>query len=246
MKNSKIEWTEATWNPSVGCNKVSAGCKFCYAEVMARRLKAMKTPGYEDGFKFTILPERLDMPKKILKPTKFFVNSMSDLFHEKMPYEFLDQVFETIRQTPRHQYQILTKREKVLSDYFQKRAVPDNVWLGVTVEIAKKKNRIDILRNIDAKIRFLSIEPLLEDIGELNLEGIHWVIVGGESGNKARPMKQEWAVDIQKQCDEQNVHFFFKQWGTWGADGLKRNKKANGRILLGQEWNNEPKYEMVE
>lgn len=242
MKQSKIEWTEATWNPSVGCDKVSAGCKHCYAETMANRLQAMGTPGYEDGFVFKILPERLDVPKKIKKPTKFFVNSMSDLFHENMPFSFLDKIFDTIRQTPQHTYQILTKRENILVEYFTERVVPENVWLGVTVEIANKKSRIDALRNIGATIRFLSIEPLLEDIGELDLTNIHWVIVGGESGNMARPMKAEWAIDIQKQCDEQNVSFFFKQWGTWGADGKKRNKKANGRILLGKEWNEEPHY----
>jgi protein gp37 len=240
MKYSKIEWTEATWNPSIGCDKVTAGCKFCYAETMAKRLMLMGAPGYENGFDFKILPERLDAPKKIKRPTKFFVNSMSDLFHEKMPFEFLDKVFETIRATPQHTYQILTKREDVLVQYFADRSVPDNVWLGVTVEIAKKKNRIDALRSIDAKIRFLSIEPLLENIGELDLTDIHWVIVGGESGSRARPMKSQWAADIQRQCDVQEVSFFFKQWGTWGEDGMKRNKKANGRLLLGREWNGEP------
>lgn len=243
MKHSKIEWTEATWNPSVGCDKVSAGCKFCYAEVMAHRLQAMGTPGYENGFKFNILPSRLSVPTKIKKPIKFFVNSMSDLFHERMPFEYLDKIFEIISNTPHHTYQILTKREANLEKYFRDKAVPSNVWLGVTVEIAKTKNRIDVLRNIDAKIRFISIEPLLENIGELNLTGIHWVIVGGESGYQARPMQPEWAIDIQKQCDRQNVSFFFKQWGTWGADGEKRNKKANGRSLLGREWNEEPEYE---
>ena len=245
MKLSKIEWTEATWNPSVGCDKVSAGCKFCYAEVMAKRLKAMRSPGYEKGFEFVILPERLQIPQKIKKPTKFFVNSMSDLFHEKMPYNYLDMVFETISNTPHHTYQILTKREEILGDYFTTRLVPDNVWLGVTVENAIKKNRIDVLRNINAKIRFLSIEPLLQNIGTLDLTNIHWVIVGGESGSKARPMKPEWAEHIQKQCDEQEVSFFFKQWGTWGADGQKRSKKANGRILLGKEWNEEPEFELI-
>ena len=240
MKYSKIEWTEATWNPSTGCNKVSAGCKNCYAETMAIRLQAMGTPGYENGFGFTLMPDRLDAPKKIKKPTKFFVNSMSDLFHENMPYEYLDKVFDVINETKRHQYQILTKREEILSDYFKSRAVPDNVWLGVTVESSKFKHRIDVLRNIEAKIRFLSIEPLIDSTGLLNLDNIHWVIVGGESGHKARPMDPEWAIDIQRQCDEQEVAFFFKQWGTWGADGVKRSKKANGRILLGQEWNEEP------
>ena len=245
MKYSKIEWTDATWNPSTGCNKITSGCKNCYAEVMAQRLKAMGAPGYENGFEFTLMPERLELPKKIKKPTKFFVNSMSDLFHEKMPYNFLDKVFETIEVTPKHQYQILTKRENILEDYFISRKVPKNVWLGVTVENAKCKNRIDVLRNIDAEVRFLSIEPLIGNVGKLNLKNIHWVIVGGESGHKARPMKPEWAIDIQRQCDEQGVAFFFKQWGTWGEDGVKRSKKANGRILLGKEWNEEPEIDLA-
>ena len=244
MSTSKIEWTEATWNPSIGCNKITAGCKFCYAEVMAKRLQAMGTKNYEDGFKFKMIEERLDYPLNVARPTKFFVNSMSDLFHEKMTFEFLDKVFETIRNTPRHTYQILTKRENVLARYFETRQVPDNVWLGVTVEIASKKNRIDVLRNIPARIRFLSLEPLLEDLGPLNLSGIHWVIVGGESGHKARPMKEEWALAIKKQCNKQKSSFFFKQWGTWGADGKRRNKKANGRQLLGKEWNEAPKQLM--
>lgn len=245
MKYSKIEWTDATWNPSTGCNKVTSGCKNCYAETMAKRLQAMGTPGYENGFEFTIMPDRLEIPKKIKKPTKFFVNSMSDLFHEKMPFEFLDKVFQTIHQTPIHQYQILTKRENILEEYFKTRTVPKNVWLGVTVENSATKNRIDALRNIDAEIRFLSIEPLIDSVGNLNLDNIHWVIVGGESGHKARPMKPEWAIDIQRQCDEQGVAFFFKQWGTWGEDGVKRSKKANGRILLGKEWNEEPEVEFT-
>lgn len=165
---------------------------------------------------------------------------MSDLFHEKMPFEFLDRVFETIRQTPRHTYQILTKREQILETYFQTRKVPDNVWLGVSVEMKSQRKRIDALRKIDAKIRFLSVEPLLESLGAVDLTDIHWVIVGGESGFKARPMKEKWVLDIQKQCDAQSVHFFFKQWGAWGADGVKRSKKANGRTLQGQEWNKKP------
>lgn len=239
---SKIEWTEATWNPSVGCDKTTAGCLNCYAEVMAKRLKAMGAPGYEDGFKFKVIPSRLESPLRVKKPTKFFVNSMSDLFHEEMPFEFLDAVFETIRKTPQHTYQILTKRETVLDEYFRNREVPKNVWLGVTVEAKHTKKRMDVLRRIDAKIRFLSIEPLLNDIGELDLSDIHWVIVGGESGPRARPMKPEWAENIQRQCSDQNVAFFFKQWGTWGDDGQRRSKKANGRLLLGREWNQEPAY----
>lgn len=242
MSNSKIEWTEATWNPSIGCDKTTAGCLNCYAEVMAKRLKAMGAPGYEDGFKFKVIPSRLESPLRVKRPTKFFVNSMSDLFHEEMPFDFLDAVFETIRKTPRHTYQILTKRETVLDEYFSSRDVPENVWLGVTVEAKHTKKRIDVLRRIDAKIRFLSIEPLLNDIGELDLSDIHWVIVGGESGPRARPMKPEWAESVQRQCSDQDVAFFFKQWGTWGDDGQRRSKKANGRLLLGKEWNQEPVF----
>lgn len=245
MKISKIEWTDATWNPSTGCNKVTAGCKNCYAETMAKRLQAMGASGYENGFDFTLMPERIDLPRKIKKPTKFFVNSMSDLFHEDMPFEFLDQVFKVIEETPHHQYQILTKRENILDEYFKNKKVPKNVWLGVTVENSKTKNRIDVLRKIDAEIRFLSIEPLIGEVGDVDLTDIHWVIVGGESGHKARPMKSEWAIDIQRQCNEQNVAFFFKQWGTWGEDGVKRSKKSNGRILLGKEWNEEPIYDII-
>lgn len=240
MKYSKIEWTEATWNPSTGCNKVSSGCKHCYAETMAKRLQAMGAPGYENGFEFTLMPDRLSVPLKIRRPTKFFVNSMSDLFHEEMPFDFLDQVFDVIAHTPQHTYQILTKREKILSEYCTGRTIPDNVWLGVSVESAKTKIRIDALRDIPAQIRFISAEPLLGDLGELNLSGIHWVIVGGESGHKARKMNPAWAINIQRQCDEQKIAFFFKQWGAWGEDGVKRSKKANGRFFRGQEWNEEP------
>jgi len=240
MRTTKIEWTEQTWNPSVGCNKVSEGCANCYAEVMARRLKAMGTKGYENGFKFSIIPERLDQPFKIKKPTKFFVNSMSDLFHEEMPFEYLDMIFDAIEKTPWHTYQILTKREKRMAEYFADKKPPQNVWLGVTVENSATKNRIDYLRNIDAKIRFLSMEPLLEDVGNLDLSNIHWVIVGGESGIVARPMQTNWAVNIKEQCENQDVAFFFKQWGTWGADGVRRNKKKNGRELNGKVYNEYP------
>lgn len=245
MKKSKIEWTEETWNPTTGCTKVSAGCKNCYAEVMANRLQAMGTPGYGNGFEFSIMPDRLEQPLKKKKATKYFVNSMSDLFHEKMPQNFLDKIMGVIDLTPQHIYQILTKREDKMFEYFQERRVPENIWLGVTVEDKKHGvPRIDKLRNIDATIKFLSVEPLLEDIGEIDLTGIHWVIVGGESGAKARPMKKEWALNVKRQCEEQNVAFFFKQWGTWGADGVKRSKKTNGRILNGKEWNEYPEHIM--
>jgi len=241
MRTTKIEWTEATWNPAVGCTKVTDGCKNCYAEAMARRLQAMGTKGYEQGFNFTILPDRLLQPFAVKQPTKFFVNSMSDLFHEKMPFEYLDKVFEVIRKTPHHYYQILTKRDKNLKKYFKIRQVPSNVWLGVTVENKNAKNRIESLISIDATIRFVSIEPLIGDVGLLDLSGVHWVIVGGESGSSARPMNPDWPKSIQKQCERQNVAFFFKQWGTWGEDGRKRSKRANGSLLLGKEWKEEPK-----
>jgi len=244
MRKSKIEWTEQTWNPSVGCTKVSAGCQNCYAEIMARRLKAMGTKGYENGFEFSLVPERLEQPLNVKKPTKFFVNSMSDLFHEKIPFTYLDAIFDVIEQTPWHTYQILTKREKIMVEYFKDRILPKNVWLGVTVENRRTKQRIDYLRNISATIRFISIEPLLEDIGSLNLENIHWVIVGGESGVKARPMEREWALNIKHECETQNVAFFFKQWGAWGSDGIKRNKKENGRELEGQIYDEYP--ELIE
>jgi protein gp37 len=233
MKTTKIEWTEATWNPSIGCSKVTAGCKNCYAEVMAKRLQAMGAVDYEDGFRFKILPDRLTQPLSVKKPTNFFVNSMSDLFHEKMPFEFLDKIFEVIEKTSQHQYQILTKREKILAEYFKNKTVPKNVWLGVTVENSNVKHRIDVLRDIDARIRFLSIEPLLSEMGKLDLHNIHWVIVGGESGVSARQMDKQWALNIQEQCKEQNIAFFFKQWGTWGEDGVRRNKKENGKRING-------------
>lgn len=242
MTKSKIEWTDATWNPTVGCSKISAGCKNCYAEKMANRLRGMGVKGYENGFELTLLPERLNQPLINKKPTKYFVNSMSDLFHEEIPIYFLDSIFDIIKKTPQHIYQILTKRDELMRKYFFKKKIPRNVWLGVTVENKSEINRIDNLRDLNASIKFLSIEPLLEEIGTLNLSNINWVIVGGESGHNARPMNTKWVVDIKKQCDKQDVHFFFKQWGTWGEDGVKRNKKLNGRIFLGREWNEMPEY----
>lgn len=226
-----------------GCTKVSPGCKHCYAETMAKRLQAMGANGYENGFNLSLLPKRLNEPLKRRKPTIYFVNSMSDLFHENIPFAFLDQVFDVIRKTPQHTYQILTKRAKRMARYFanKNRTVPTNAWLGVSVENKKYGlPRIDELRKIDARIRFLSIEPLLEDLGWLDLTDIHWAIVGGESGPKARPMKPEWAEAIKAQCIEQNVAFFFKQWGGWGADGKRRAKKINGRKLAGRTWDEMP------
>lgn len=236
--NSKIEWTEQTWNPVTGCTKISPGCKYCYAEVMAKRLKAMGAPGYEHGFNtITLMHERLDQPLHRKKPTIYFVNSMSDLFHEAVPYDFIDRIFDTIRATPQHAYQILTKRAERMNEYFQTRQVPDNAWLGVSVEDKKYGiPRIGYLQAIKAKTRFLSIEPLLEDLGRFSLKGIHWVIVGGESGVKARPMEESWVLKLRDQCQRNDIDFFFKQWGSWGQDGVKRTKGANGRQLQGQTW----------
>jgi len=241
MHLSKIEWTEATWNPVTGCTKVSAGCKRCYAETLAKRLKAMGVRGYDNGFRISLLPERLDHPRHVGKPTKFFVNSMSDLFHPKIPSDYIDKVMEVITDTPRHQYQILTKRAELIEQYFQTRDVPDNAWIGVSVE--NKRHgvpRIDFLRKISAPVRFLSAEPLLEDLGNLNLSGLHWVIVGGESGCGARPMREEWVTNIKKRCDAAGVAFFFKQWGAWDADGVRRSKKANDRIYCNKIWDMAP------
>lgn len=239
--NSKIEWTEQTWNPTVGCTKISPGCKHCYAEIMARRLQAMGTRGYENGFELTQLPNRLEEPLRRKKSTVYFVNSMSDVFHESVPFEYIDKIFETITKTPQHTYQILTKRADRMAEYFKDRQVPENAWMGVSVEDQRYGvPRIDYLRQIPAQTRFLSVEPLLEDLGTINLAGVHWVIVGGESGPKARPMQREWVEDIRVQCEEAGVAFFFKQWGGWGADGKKRAKKQNGRELNGRTWDGMP------
>ena len=197
----------------------------------------MGVAGYENGFKLTLLPERLQQPIHRKKPTMYFVNSMSDLFHEEVPFSFIDRIIETIWATPRHNYQILTKRAERMCEYFMKRKVPDNAWLGVSVEDKKYgKPRIIYLQAIKAKTRFLSIEPLLEDIGRIRLAGIHWVIVGGESGSRARPMEEKWALSVRDQCHSAGVDFFFKQWGAWGADGKRRSKGANGRELQGKTW----------
>jgi len=234
MKTTKIEWTDKTWNPITGCTKKSAGCAHCYAEVMAKRLKAMHQKKYRNGFELTMHEEALKEPIAWKKPHNIFVCSMSDIFHEEVPFTFVDKILETIKSTPQHQYQILTKRAERMSDYFSTRTLPDNVWLGVTVECISSKDRIDHLRDLDATVKFLSCEPLIEDLGELNLKGIDWIIVGGESGPQARPMQLEWVVNIQKQVEAQNAAFFFKQWGTWGSDGIKRNKHTNGKLLQGK------------
>lgn len=230
---SSIEWTESTWNPVTGCSKVSPGCKNCYAERMAARLQAMGHPSYRDGFRVTLQPQVLDAPLRWRKPQVVFVNSMSDLFHPEVPDEYILRVFEVMARAEQHQFQILTKRpERVLAMDAVLLWRP-NMWMGTSVEDADRKPRIGLLRQTSARIRFLSIEPLLGPLGRLSLKGIHWVIVGGESGPRARPMEQDWVVSIKAQCERAEVPFFFKQWG-----GV--NKKRTGRELLGRTWDAMP------
>lgn len=234
MANSKIEWTNKSWNPVTGCSKVSEGCRHCYAEVMARRLKAMGQTKYNNGFQVTTHNECLKEPLSWNKPQMIFVCSMGDLFHEQVSDAFIDKVMETIEKTPQHRYQLLTKRAERMALYFSNHSIPHNAWIGVTVECKSSIKRIDFIRNINATVRFLSCEPLVEDLGNMDLTGINWIIVGGESGMQARPMKMEWALNVKRQAENLNIPFFFKQWGTWGADGIKRNKHANGKLLEGK------------
>ena len=232
--STKIEWTDKTWNPITGCTKYSQGCLHCYAETMSRRLRGMGVEKYRNEFALTLHEESLEEPLRWRKPHNIFVCSMSDLFHKDVPYEFIDRVFEIIKQTPQHRYQVLTKRAERMAEYFSFHEVPKNVWLGVTVENAEYKYRIDLLREIPASIHFLSCEPLLGPLGDLNLSNIEWVIVGGESGASARPMSEAWVLEIKEQVVSQGSAFFFKQWGTWGRDGIKRSKYANGKLLQGK------------
>ncbi len=240
MKTTKIEWTDKTWNPITGCTKISQGCANCYAETMARRLNAMGLEKYSNGFNLTLHSDCLDEPLQWKKSHNIFVCSMSDLFHKDVTFDFIDKVMMTIKKTPQHRYQILTKRAERMAEYFETREIPQNAWLGVTVEAQSSKTRIDILRNLNAPIRFLSCEPLIEDLCTLNLYNIDWVIVGGESGPNARPMKEEWVLSIKEQTEIQGSSFFFKQWGTWGCDGVKANKKINGKLLQGKIVQNMP------
>lgn len=239
-KTTKIEWTDKTWNPVTGCTKISQGCAHCYAETMTRRLNAMGLEKYANGFHVTLHDECLDEPLEWSKPHTIFVCSMSDLFHKDVPFEFIDKVMRVIIRTPQHRYQLLTKRAERMAEYFLTHDVPQNVWLGVTVEAQSSKSRIDCLRVLDAPIRFLSCEPLIEDLGELDLKNIDWVIVGGESGQQARPMKEEWVLSIKEQAEKQGSAFFFKQWGTWGADGIKRSKHKNGKLINGKVFQEMP------
>jgi len=233
-QGSSIEWTEATWNPVTGCTKISPGCKHCYAERMADRLQAMGQQNYRNGFQLTLQPHMLELPLRWKKPQTIFVNSMSDLFHKDVPLDYIHKVFEVMRRASRHRFQVLTKRAERLLELSPRLDWASNIWMGVSVESNEYRGRIDALRATSALLKFLSLEPLLGPLPELDLRGIGWVIVGGESGPGARPMDAAWATDIRDQCRRANVPFFFKQWG--GA-----NKKQAGRELEGETWSEMPR-----
>lgn len=253
MAETQIEWTDATWNPVAGCSIVTSGCTNCYAMQMARRLEAMGITKYDGLTRKSgkraiwngIVREdqnALGIPYAWRKPRKIFVNSMSDLFHESVSDEFIVSVWRVMRETPHHNYQILTKRPERMAA-FVARAIPDvlsNVWLGTSVENTDVVGRIEYLRSVPATIRFISFEPLIGPVGAIDLTGVHWAIVGGESGRNARPIREGWIDEIYGQCDAYSTAFFFKQWGTWGKDNKKRSKKANGREYRGRTWNNMP------
>ena len=235
---SKIEWTENTWNPVTGCTKISDGCVNCYAYRMAQRLQKMGNAKYEKGFEVTLHPNCLNDPISWKKPSRIFVNSMSDLFHKDIPLDYIKKVFDVMNKTPQHTYQILTKRADILLQYANELNWTDNIWQGVTVENQETVNRIDYLRETPAKVKFISFEPLIGDVGKIDLTNIDWAIVGGESGWYARHMEASWVINIKNQCEEQNTLFYFKQWGG-------TNKKKTGRELLGQTWDDMPELKVV-
>ena len=230
---SNIEWTEMTWNPVTGCTKVSQGCKHCYAERMAKRLTAMGAERYRNGFSVTLHPDLIDIPRGWRLPRVVFVNSMSDLFHDDIPLAYIQRVFATMRDCPRHTFQVLTKRSERLAELARHLPWPENVWMGVSVEDARVLHRVADLQSVKAKVRFLSLEPLIGPLESLPLDGIHWVIVGGESGPQARPMRKEWVKDILRQCRTAKVPFFFKQWGG-------TRKDLTGRELNGRTYSEMP------
>ena len=234
-KKSSIEWTQMTWNPVTGCTKVSQGCKFCYAERMAKRLKAMGAARYQNGFALTMHEDLVDLPRQWKRPRTVFVNSMSDLFHEDVPIEFIQRVFKTMRECPQHIFQVLTKRTERLKQLSSDLDWAENIWMGVSVEDSRVVSRISDLQATAAQTRFLSCEPLIGPLNEMSLAGIHWVIAGGESGPKSRPVEAEWIRSIQRQCADQNVAFFFKQWG-----GVR--KDTTGRELDGKYYNEYPTH----
>jgi protein gp37 len=233
-QKSTIEWTESTWNPVTGCTKISTGCKHCYAERMAGRLQAMNQANYINGFEVTLQPHMLEHPLRWKKPQTIFVNSMSDLFHKDVPLPYIEQVFDVMQRAHWHRFQVLTKRSGRLAELSPKLHWAPNIWMGVSVEAERYRNRIDDLRNTNAHVKFLSLEPLLGPIHNLNLTNIDWVIVGGESGPKARAIRQEWVTDLRDQCNRAQLPFFFKQWGG-------TNKKKAGRQLEGRTWDEVPR-----
>lgn len=230
---STIEWTESTWNPVTGCTKISEGCVNCYAERLAKRLKAMGQANYINGFEVTLHPNALQLPLKWKRPQKIFVNSMSDLFHDSVPIEFIQQIFKIMAQANWHRFQVLTKRAERLAEIAPQLIWPQNIWMGVTIEKSNYLSRLDYLRQTPAAVKFLSLEPLLGPMPDIDLTNIQWVIVGGESGPGARPIEKKWVIDIQKRCSESKVPFFFKQWG-----GV--NKKKAGRLLDGKVYDEMP------
>lgn len=234
---SLIEWTESTWNPVTGCDRVSPGCANCYALRIAERFRG--TPAFPSGFDVVLRWDRLDVPLHWRRPRKVFVNSMSDLFHDDVPLDFIQAVFDTMRRAHWHEFQVLTKRSERLRDVAHELDWPDNVWMGVSVENQRWTTRIEDLRSVPAKVRFLSVEPLLGPV-ELDLDGIHWVIVGGESGAGARPMRLDWALSVRDQCIAAGVPFFFKQWGSHDETGRRMSKSAAGRELVGRVWGELP------
>jgi protein gp37 len=235
---TQIEWTDATWNPVTGCTKITAGCDFCYAERFSERFRGVAGHPFESGFDLTLRPERLRQPLSWRKPRRVFVNSMSDLFHKEVPKSFIDSVFDTMEEANWHTFQVLTKRSSLMVKYLRIRyagtLAPPHIWIGVSVEDAKNAVRVKHLREARATIKFVSFEPLLGPIGKIDLSGIAWAIVGGESGPRARPMAEEWAIDLRDQCRAADVAFFFKQWG-----GIR--PKSGGRRLRGREWNQYPR-----
>jgi protein gp37 len=239
--HSAIEWTDATWNPVTGCVQVSPGCAHCYAKTFAERFRGVPGHPFEGGFDLELRPERLRQPLSWKRPRRIFVNSMSDLFHEDVPLDFIQQVFATMRQAEWHVFQILTKRSTRLLELAPFLDWPENVWMGVSVENQRWTSRIDDLRCVPAAVRFLSCEPLLGPL-DLNLSGIDWVIVGGESGHRARRMQVRWARDLRDQCTAADVPFFFKQWGAHDETGVRRSKKASGRALDGRTWDEVPEH----
>ncbi|MEU8423803.1 phage Gp37/Gp68 family protein [Micromonospora sp. NPDC048835] len=239
---SAIEWTEATWNPTTGCDRISSGCDNCYAMTLAKRLKAMGSAKYQTdgdprtsgpGFGVALHPDALDIPRRWRDPRTVFVNSMSDLFHARVPFSYVQQVFDVMRETPRHTFQVLTKRAARLAKVAHDLDWPPNVWMGVSVEDDSQRSRIDFLRKVPAAVRFISAEPLLGPLPRLDLAGMDWLIAGGESGQGCRPMKGSWVADLRDQCDRAGAAFFFKQWGG-------RTPKAGGRLLDGRTWDEMP------